>query len=105
MATDAIAIGKALAHRFDDKFGLGSGDQHGRGDLELEAPEFADACNERDRLAMRAAVDECLIIRGEAGGLFVAAVRQQSGAIPPQRMACKHFGVERGSVRGQASAG
>jgi len=94
-----------IAHRFDDEFGFGAGNEDVVGELEVEAPELLAAGDERNRLAAGAPSDEGVEARREVFGGCAASVRQQAGPIPSERVTRQYFGVDRGGVGIQPGAG
>jgi hypothetical protein len=63
------------------------------------------AGDERHGLAPHAAADQRLVRFGEAGRRRTAAVGQEPGAIPAERVARQDFGVDRGGIGSQPRAG
>src|SRR5688572_26759580 len=89
----AVSPGKCQ-RTLDDEPGLGTGDQNGSGDIEVEAPELAPTQDLRDSLTCGTAGDQSLETIGKVGRLEVASADDEVGAVPTEDMTRQYFRVD-----------
>ena len=83
-----LDVGKQLEGRFDDELGFGPGDQHGRRDLERQAPELLAAEDVGHRLALHAAFDEPVVRAAETSRAVHRRLTVRYRAVSQPRSHC-----------------